>query len=245
MAGQGFDYVPWFPGISSVASAEPEEANLDPIERAQQWGYGYFTRAAEPTPDPSWYDDPNEASMLRMSPSEREAYLSALAGPRTADSPVVPGLPGGCQGWAAAEINEITPQQVIADEIYSDPRFTELQAAIASIASGIAASPAYAALNKAWSACMGAADLDYASPDEAEARFSARFQEEALPRPAEQEALAQEEISTAVADQRCRRETGYAEAYEQATWNLEQQVLDRYREDVTALTSLVAQQTRS
>ncbi|WP_454301408.1 hypothetical protein [Salana multivorans] len=246
MTAQGFSYEPWFPGMELGPEGlgpegEDDFRQLEPMERAQQWGYGGFTRAFEEPENPEAYEDPNRAAVEQQSESEQAAYWAALTGGDGDE---------GCELRASSEVNTLTPRQALADALHTDPRFGELQQAINDIDTAHADSPEVVSANRLWSDCMATAGFDHAAPWEAEVHFMDLLveDEELTEADADAEAidaqrsdLAAEEIATAVADQRCRDETEYDETTERVRWHLEREVLDRYADDVAALLALVEQ----
>lgn len=245
MAAQGFtDYIPWFPGMS-LSPAVPEDTDsLDPMEQARQWGYGVFTRTdLSSADDPAAYIDPNQAVMEQMSEDERAAFLKALvegdgSGP---DENGKLDQADGCLNWANEEVNKVDPQWERAAAAFSDPRFAELDRAIQDIPVAIAESTSLAAANQTWSDCMADAGYDHDSPEWAEAYFSDLGSEIESRVSDEAQNAASEEIATAVADQQCRADSDYDQTVQQITWNIEKQVLDRYADDITALSDNIAQ----
>lgn len=238
MAAQGFsDYVPWFPGMGLTATTPEEDPSLDPLERATQWGYGVFTSTAPIVENPDAYIDPNQAVMQQMSDAERSAFWRTLvegdgSGP---DANGRLDQADGCVPWASEEVNEIDPRWERGASAFSDPRFAELDRAIQDISTTVAESTALADANRAWSDCMGQDGYDYASPEAAEAHFTILGGEIESRTSDEAKAVAADEIATAVSDQQCRSDTNYDETVQQITWNAEQQILDLYADDITAL----------
>lgn len=243
MTAQGFSYEPWFPGMGLGAEGgadanDDDYWTLEPMERARQWGYGSFTRTFEPPENPEAYEDPNRAAIEQRSESEQAAYWAALTGDDGHE---------GCELRASKEVNTPTPRQALAGTLDTDPRFSELRQAINDVDTLHAESPEVAAADRLWSDCMAAAGFDYATPWAAELHFMDLLVETteggagggggAID--AARSELATEEIATAVADQTCRDETDYDTTTEQIRWRLEQEVLDRYADDVTALLALV------
>ncbi len=88
MTAQGFEHVPWFPGMNAVADDAEDGgladlAAMDPMERAEQWGYGVFSGPDAVPANPEAFVDPNQTAVELLSEAEQEAYWAALLGDGT------------------------------------------------------------------------------------------------------------------------------------------------------------------
>lgn len=241
MGDQGFDYTPWFPGIETARLAVDEPAPLDPLEEASQWGYGVFAGSESLAGDVAASPDPNQARVEQMSEGEKDAYWKALVGDG------MTGIAGklekadGCMPWSAQEVNEVLPQEAIAESVLQDPRFSELDNAIQLLPETFAGSDGLATANSAWSDCMASAGHTYTSPEAAEAYFINLGEEIESRVSVKAQEAATAEVVTAIADQQCQMDTGYDASLEQLMWNIEKQLLDRYSDDITDLKAAIAQ----
>lgn len=248
MAERGFEYIPWFPGIGSVAETNGAVAfPTDPVEYASEWGYGALTVVQTATG--STDVDPNLAIRAGISEAGMAAYDEALFGGQTAATPDGIDLNAsadeiGCWQWAELNSQFSSDAQRDALElVWNTPSYGELVDA----ASAVDNSPSYlndmAVADAQWSECMDQRGFGYSSPFEAEDRFYAIKDGY---RDAQTEGLSDDElidleISTATADQECREESGYNAALEQARWRGEAEVAQQYSSDLDSLLAALEQ----
>lgn len=238
MHAQGFEHIPWYPGMGSD-EVSVAEASASPMESAQQWGYRVFT--IEPVAGtPAGFVDPNLEVVATMSAAEEAAYYAALMGWSGAEAGSLT-QSDGCEPWAAQELNVVTPETELVNALLSDPRYTELMDAIDLIPVTVAQSSEMGEVNASWSECMAEAGYDYDRPEDAEYHFETlgtQITDRTSPQAREAKS---EEIATAVADQQCRIDTGYDDNLQQLTWQTEDRVLKTYREDADALQAAIEQ----
>lgn len=182
MAEQGFDYTP---NVQSggVYYYDDSAEGLDPIEYAQQYGYGIYTWEDMYPQDESegeWVDA-NADVYESMSDSEREAWDRALYGEDAfvdmSDWTEEEMLEyeqnyewdwetAGCYGYAENEIWGYDEEGETNDP-YSDPRFAELIEAMNSLYEDAASDPRVSELSSEWATCMANAGFPgFSSPEE-------------------------------------------------------------------------------
>ncbi|WP_432866478.1 hypothetical protein [Microbispora rosea] len=143
--------------------------------------------------------------------------------------------PGGCMAKADALLNRgargVTPadagRRFDEDEV---PRFVDGASDLAF------KEPRIAAAEREWSDCMRSQGLDYRSTDEAEGdpRWATTVNDDLSPEPRGTRA----EIETAVADARCRAETGYSDVRREVVAEAENRVIGRNRARLDVIRSL-------
>lgn len=249
MQEQGFDYTPMDPaadGSSAVLEADAEAPDLDSEEYVAEHGYGMTTYTHEEVaPEPTEaFVDPNADYIASMSESEQAAYFEALSGPDEqyemtdpdAEPPAYDWTTMGCTGRAQHEVWE-------SEDPLSDPAFASLTEEVTRFHEGLATRPEVRALDAEWSACMAdQGHAGYTSQMDAQMdisdRMSALYEQSSAeapePDPAAMAELRELEIRTALADLRCRQETGYTDKLSQITVAAEEEFVERHRAELDA-----------
>jgi hypothetical protein len=267
MAEQGFEYTPMDPTAQGGMSMSSDELDIEwgTREFAEQYGYGITTNPwaelEEDQPEPEEFVDPNAEYIESMSESEAEAYFLALHGNQEfSEDPEVEveydWEQNGCQGKAQHEVYEVGRD---------DPAIASLEEEMNGLWERTQQDPRITEVTTAWIDCMGDAGFTgLATVDDAQMQISDKSNavyEEAYPSdmgeemPTEedfaaieagiQEKLAEitdEEIATAVADFECREETGFDDAMQEVSRELEQEFVDTHKEELEAWVEAVTAQ---
>jgi hypothetical protein len=236
MVDEGFEYIPIDPSTMNIQIATP--GDRPPAEFTETYGYGVTTMLGERLADgeiagggggvgiatsSDGQDDPNSAIREALSEADREAYDKALHGELREgqdgevsvaigpggevrsgeeDGPTFSLDDAGCFGQAQEEVGQPLSDPEIGGEL------RELEERIETDGRTVDAI-------EAWSACMGDAGYDYASPrdirEALESRLDAlRGPDDENGKPTVDEAalalLQEEELATARADEDCWEE---------------------------------------
>lgn len=261
MAEQGFDYTPQENGGTVYFSSE--EQQLDPLEWAQQYGYGVFTweeqnEAMGMSSEETEWVDANQHLYDTMSESELQAWNEALWGPPQdwdEDADMAEWEynweDAGCQGWAQHEVEQEDPNAALY-AIWEDPRFSELFEELNNLYTTTMDSPDTAAINAEWSSCMSEAGYTFAAPDEAMNSiytlqeefynsYNSGSEEWVEPPAADLAPLKEQEIATAVADVTCRNEVDYDQRQMKISFAVEQEFVDQHQAEIEELRAAVAE----
>lgn len=151
MKDAGFEYIPVLPPDTTLTpGSDPAQIRPNDRDWISQWGYGIveFRRYAEQAFESlETWQDPNNAIMVSLSPSERREYLTALFG--TPQSPGDDGDSSGssCSEWASQQLGD-------RDPFYVYNQFQDLWHRIEQLPNTIASSGMLASIELDWSACM-------------------------------------------------------------------------------------------
>lgn len=237
MAEQGFDYTPVdYAAMDLDITGEALDIDWGSPEFAAQYGYGITTNPVLGE-DAETPQDPNEAYVAAMSPSEQEAYYAALYGANNAAMADPNAVATQDYDWEDAGCTGKAQNEVLSGGDEQDDQFVALQEEMAQMMQSAADDPRLAQANADWAACMADAGFpDLAKVGDAEAALTAEvmaLQESALPvaptdppvpadpaaaalaeaaLAAQLEEITPREIDTAVADAACRSEVGYDDA---------------------------------
>lgn len=267
MHEQGFEY---HPNLHSVISYQSDDSapEYGSKEFAELYGYGivespYSNTEGEAVPDP------NEAYVLSLSESERQAYYEALSGPQLSEEQALEmaesgGGEGpdfgsmGCSGKAYEEQAMAATAGIGAAA--QDPEFADLFKALNEMGQNYnTANPEGKKLDKQWAQCMAkAAYTEFESPttvtqslyDEWDtlqnsgASAGGESGEEPLQPPALSDAdkakFAKREKDIALADAKCRETTDYQAKQQEILFKVEQEFVDKHKKQLDALTAKYA-----
>ena len=166
MREQGFEYTPVdYSSMTSYSSDADLDVEFGSKEFAEKYGYGITTNPwgnSEPAPeeDGEQFVDPNQAYQEAMSPTEQQAFQTALYGDMSEmEAPVEEEEPApydwttaGCQGRAQHEVYEVGG--LGAEEM------SALDEQMTAMYESITADPRIAELNAEWASCMADAGYD-------------------------------------------------------------------------------------
>ena len=230
----------------------------DPVAHAQEQGYGVFSAdalAEALAPPGPGAGDPNAERLAAMSPTEQEAWYLALWGPGQDESGLEPydWTKYGCGGYAA---HESGGDQLA---VFDDSPWQDLREQITALAGSVAVHPDLVDGQVAWSECMADAGYPgYATVDEP-AEEMGRLAEQvwtetgqgvpvgadgadgadgAAPAAdglaARWAEMRQVETQLAVADQRCRADSGYEDLAAQVWLDLQEEFYAAHRTELDA-----------
>lgn len=256
MAEQGFDYEPNVQSAGVSYSSEQYEG-MEPLEYAQQYGYGMTTWEDTPTgqemsqQEPDEYVDPNADVYETMSETERAAWDAALWGApqeydeeADAESYEYDWESAGCYGSAQHQIYEVDSPDAALIALQQDPQYAELFDGMNDLYTNLASDPKMSDLNSKWSSCMadagypGFSTVDDAmnSINEAQNALYEDVDEDAWADPSytgpDLTELKTQEIATATADFTCRAEIDYEDESLRIQFELEQEFLDQNRDAI-------------
>lgn len=252
MAEAGFEYHPMVE-MPSYVSISPQPRT---VEDAEEFGYGLSIESAGPgTGTGRWAASPQETPAERanreykesLSPAARMEYELALMGDPGAalEEGYDPATDGGCQGRAYEE----------AGRTVRPPEFAEVIEAMDQAFWQAEEDPRVVDARRGWGPCM--AEAGYPGLDQfTDARILAdsmvssfraanadridlglaESQYDAIKAsvPDELAELQAAERALAVADVTCRETSGYDRVHREVTAEYEQQVVDRYRDELEA-----------
>jgi hypothetical protein len=262
MQEQGFEYTP-VENTGVYISGDDLDVEWGTKEFAEKYGYGISTdpwgTEDMPVDDGEEYVDPNQDYVDAMSASEQEAYWAALYGePVTSDDPEATEAAewdwttAGCQGKAQHEVYDAGQDSEefadleeemngIWDQLSSDPRVTELDAAWASCMADAGyegmtiQSDATTALYDEWSDIQGWNDPDY---NEQVENWDWEAEPEGPPMPTpdadEAKAFTDKEIAQAVADFTCKDKVKYDETWSAINKEIQQDFVDQHKAELDA-----------
>jgi hypothetical protein len=246
MAEQGFEYTPVdYTALDLDLTGDDLGLDWGSKEFAEQYGYGITTNPllgedAEAPPDP------NAEYVAAMSPSERDAYDTALYGEHYAETMEPDGLEAGYD-WQERGCTGRAQQELIAGDEGQDDQFSALQEDLVTMLAAIDADPRLNQVNADWSVCMadaGYPDLDQVGDADTALTAEVAALQEAPPDVAALDELTAREIDTAVADAECRDEVGYDAARRAVDTEYQFAFLAEHREEIQSwMESLTA--TRS
>ncbi|MDQ2625156.1 MAG: hypothetical protein M3Y20_08365 [Actinomycetota bacterium] len=208
MTELGFEYVPHVPATDEVIEGEgPAQGTREYVEL---YGYGTWNPGTDEAGSFQFDYEPSaerEQYLAAMSPSELEAYQTAMYGPVTQTDPDGSVTrEGGCLS--------VGHDGIAAGDEYAR---TVMDDAIAFLAA-LPEDPAFAELDARWSECMAGEGMSFGSPHRARASFSdalvAYFMDldqvegDPLATPEARE-RAVEEMRVALADLECRESLDY------------------------------------
>ena len=237
MTELGFEYTPQVPSLDEMVVLDgPVPGTREFIEG---WGYGVWSQPPGGSGGGFMFEssgvDPNWARREQMSEAGREAYDTALSGPVTATWPDGSvSREGGCseassvpRGADAAFLDGVRDEaNAFLAALDDDSRFTEV--------------------NAAWASCMADAGLRYASPAAAEQQFWDEVTQETADGVLDPQVAARrapEERDVAIADHRCRQETGWTQRHREIALQLQQEYVDAHRAELDALAASLGQGT--
>ncbi len=258
MAEAGFEYHPMIETPSYV-SISPQPRS---VEDAEDFGYGLSIEWAPGSGTGRWPASPQETAAERanreytesLSAAARVEYDRALMGDLGAvlDEEFDPATDAGCTGRAYDE----------AGRTVRPPEFAEVIEAMDQAYWQAEEDPRVVDARRGWGPCM--AEAGYAGLDQfvdanalADSMVSsfrtanadridlslAESQYDAIEAsvPEELAELQAAERALAVADMTCRESSGYDRVHREVTAEYEQQVVDRYRDDLEAWVAMVRQ----
>lgn len=226
MAAEGFEYVPWLPEgpISGVSLAtQPQYADLDPLERARQIGYGFVMEREEALINPvDIGTNPNFAIRDSLSEEGRREYMKAAE---------------------ACQVPDMTEEEAAR---FEDPVYLEFHEDANEVEVAIWQDPRVVALDRAWSDCMaGAGHPGFEYSYEIVNHISMRWEEWAsapergpVPDPTWLQELIDEETSLAVADETCQANLDYVATHRAVQDELELAFIADREDDIVYLTEL-------
>lgn len=232
MAAQGFDYVPAVVDQSALKNptSAVQGADLDPIERARQFGYGFIDEQVAALEEPPQVPvDPNEAIRELLSPD-------------------------GAAQWTAARAEcDIAPPPVeVADDLakFNDPVFQEFDQDSTDLAVTIALDPRSVTLESSWSNCLSDAGFpsftfmgeqgNYLSDLWESRRDLPGWVEGKLPDPAWLQDVRAQEIALAVADETCQKDLDYVARTGEVRREYESAFVAERSDDIAYLEQLFA-----
>lgn len=254
MAAEGFEYTPVV--MDGSFSFEVDEGE-DPVERARQQGYGFFTWD-QGAPEEEFVD-PNAELVEAMSESEQEAYYETLHGapPEVEESAEEMSTEydweqAGCYGESQHQVYDVESEYEALNAVYSDPRWTELMDQMNTVYTDAMEAPELVELNTAWADCMAeAGHPDLANPqaamDSVMELQNSQWEEHADdpeytgPEGEELEALKEQEIELAVADYTCQEDVDYVDGQLRVQFEIEQQFIDENLAELEAFAEALAQ----
>jgi len=268
MAEQGFDYTPVdYAAMGLDLTGETLGLEWGSKEFAEQYGYGITTdpvlgaNAEQP-------EDPNAEYVAGMTPTEQEAYYTALYGVHYAEMSDPQAVAEAGWDWRDLGCTGSAQNEVLSGDAAQQDQFAALQQEMTLMMEAAAADPRLAQVNADWAACMADAGFpDLAKVGDPEAALGAEvaaLQQAAAaqidptvptgPGSAEQvqaamqeqlDEITQREIDTAVADAQCRADVGYDDARRAIDTEYQVQFLAEHRTEVQDwLESLNARRTQ-
>ncbi|SDC36177.1 hypothetical protein SAMN05216410_1722 [Sanguibacter gelidistatuariae] len=239
MAAEGFEYTPQDYSSMSMSFNEDDFADMNTEEWVAKNGYGMsmgMEATEEPTdgePTQEWVD-PNADYVATLSETEMTAFYEVLYGvqPEMTEEEMETyeynWEDSGCQGSAQHEIS--------GDEqdIYSDPRFEDLMDSMNELYTSAQKDPRVVELSAKWADCMADAGFaEFATPDDAmtsvsEAQnelysFEGEMAEDYTGPSSEAIAAFREiELSTALADFKCKESVDLAKISQKVQFELEE-----------------------
>src|SRR5665648_517150 len=268
MAEQGFDYTPVdYAAMGLDLTGETLGLEWGSKEFAEQYGYGITTNPVlgEDAEQP---EDPNAEYVAGMTPTEQEAYYTALYGEHHAEMSDPRAVAEAGWDWRDLGCTGSAQNEVLSGDAAQQDQFAALQEEMTLMMEAAAADPRLAQVNADWAACMadaGFADLGKVGDPEAalSAEVTALQQAAAAqidptvptgPDSAEQvqaalqeqlDKITEREIDTAVADAQCRADVGYDDARRAIDTEYQVQFLAEHRTEVQDwLESLNARRTQ-
>ncbi|WP_454301409.1 hypothetical protein [Salana multivorans] len=226
MAAEGFEYVPWLPeGPISGASlaTQPQYADLDPLERARQIGYGFVMEREEALLNPVEVGtNPNFAIRDSLSEEGRREYGEA----------------GG-----RCSVGDMSAEEASR---FEDPVYLEFHEDANEVETAIWQDRRVVALDRAWSDCVADAgfagfEQPYVTLNEVSERWEEwrrTYEETPSAGAAELQELIDWEVSLAVADETCQAELDYVATHRAVRDELESAFLADREDDITYLTEL-------
>lgn len=259
MAEAGFEYEPvtQMPSYVWVSPVLPVT-----VEVAEEYGYGITIEAGGPgsgteqwqtAPQPTAAEPANRDYVDSLSPAARAEYESALNG----DPGAVP------EEGADVDVADLGCQRRGYYEVaaaHTPPEFTDLRDEMDQVLLGVEEDPRVLDAQRPWGSCMAEAGypgLGTLEDARTLVRSSvARFVADTAGRidrtlgdteydaveasvPDELAALQAEEIAVAVADARCREDSGYNRTHQDVTDEYEQSFVDAHREELDAWVAAV------
>jgi len=238
MAREGFEHFPQVPTSDEITSLDgPAQGTREYTER---YGYGVWTPATE---EEGAYmfemqDDPERVAYLQaMSPSEMEAYLTAMYGGVTethTDGSAT--RSGGCMAVGYDGIGD------------QDAYLSGVRDAATQFLTALPEDPGFAELDARWSECMAGQGLSYASPHRARGSFLDGIEElfekanvenvDPFSFPEVPERAA-EEKRVALADLECRESLGYDRLHTLIAHELQADYVETHRTDLDALAAVL------
>lgn len=232
MASQGFDYVPVVidqSALKNQTSASPG-ADLDPIERARQFGYGFIDeRVAALENPPAVPENPNDAIRELLSPDGATQWTAAQNECGVATSPT--------------ESSDDTAK-------FSDPIYQEFDQDSTDLAVTIALDPRAVTLESSWSNCLSDSGFptftfmgeqgNYLSDLWESQRDLPGWVEGKVPDPAWLEDVRAQEITLAVADETCQKDLDYVARLGEIQNEYESVFVAERSEDIAYLEQLFA-----
>lgn len=268
MAEQGFDYTPVdYAAMGLDLTGETLGLEWGSKEFAEQYGYGITTNPALGA-DAEQPEDPNAEYVAGMTPTEQEAYYTALYGVHYAEMSDPRAVAEAGWDWRDLGCTGSAQNEVLSGDAAQQDQFAALQEEMTLMMEAAAADPRLAQVNADWAACMADAGFaDLAKVGDPEAALSAEvaaLQQAAAaqidptvptgPGSAEQveaamqeqlDEITQREIDTAVADAQCRADVGYDDARRAIDTEYQVQFLAEHRTEVQDwLESLNARRTQ-
>lgn len=242
----GFEYYPVDPDDGTPTQTWSSAASgWLTVADAKKYGYGINVTNpdVEIQPMPTARDDPNEEYRNSLSPAEAKDYDEALngkdgGGDRDPSQPQDPAVAGCFFASLAANQQEgVLPSDDFSGLLSDLDALTTLEAT----------DPGIAALDTEWLACMEDAGYpDWATPDEARSYFQDRNAEVFGPEGAAVTdprvvALADEEITVAVADATCSEQIDYAPRSAAIWAALENEFITTHRKELDAFREAMAE----
>ncbi len=246
MREKGWEYTPRTSSGSMVYNEEDMRGGLSEEEYAKQYGYGIASQPESTTIEPSGPPDPNMAYLETLGEKESEAYNKDLYGDQSQfedlgeddEIPEYDPSKAGCYGKASQESGAATDALM---KLYQDPQYKDLFTKMETAFTSASTAPAVVEAKSAWASCMAEAGAPKATDPETVQtdlweKSNTIYEEagEKGPDPAALEALKQEEITLAVADQKCRASSKYDEAVTKAQHDAEVAFYEANREAVDA-----------
>ena len=268
MAEQGFDYTPVdYAAMGLDLTGETLGLEWGSKEFAEQYGYGITTNPVLGE-DAETPEDPNAEYVAGMTPTEQEAYYTALYGVHHAEMSDPQAVAEAGWYWLDLGCTGSAQNEVLSGDAAQQDQFAALQQEMTLMMEAAAADPRLAQVNADWAACMADAGFqDLAKVGDPEAALGAEvaaLQQAAAaqidptvptgPGSAEQvqaamqeqlDEITQREIDTAVADAQCRADVGYDDARRAIDTEYQVQFLAEHRTEVQDwLESLNARRTQ-
>lgn len=234
MADEGFEYVPQVPTTDQVTVLEGSAPGTR--EFVERYGYGLWTPVTETEGAFEIETDTppeQETYLAAMSPTERDAYVTALWGGATetfADGSAK--RSGGCLLFG------------YDDEVTSDENLAEIRDAAVEYLTGLPDDPGFAELDARWSECMAGEGMSFAAPHRARDSFLEDLDDVfvqagvdnvdpfSLPETIERAA---DEKRVALADLECRESLGYDRMHTLISHELQADYVEAHRADLDAL----------
>ena len=249
MAEQGFEYVPYV----DLVDVDFVERRPDDREWVAEWGFGIVRQALSPAADEPQeaVSNPNTERVAGYSPAQRAAWEKALFGDLDAmgvgdDGVVVwDANLGGCRGWATRQVDG-------EHDLLARPEFIPLVDALFEFYGQVhwdQTSPHLAEAVREWAACMTIAGHGgFRNPRALQEYLGDRLDRLGLHeiegdpwqyRPLR--ALAEYEVTVALADFDCRAEIDFDARAAAAREAAELEFIEAHRDQLTALRAAAEQ----